>query len=174
MFMLAAALQEDHAVPKKGAGVAVITNAGGVGVILSDACAAEGVPLCTLDPALVRRLDKSGVMHPAWSRRNPLDLVGDALPDRYHAAVHALLDSPDVSGLIVAQTLQTMTEPEEDAQLLISAARHSGKPVVACFMGGLKTKKSQLMLVMQDIPCFNEPYDAVRAMKGLLVRARKG
>ncbi len=173
LFMLAAALQEEHAVPKRGKGVAVITNAGGVGVILSDACAAEGVPLCPLDASLVRKLDKSGVMHPAWSRRNPLDLVGDALPDRYHAAVNALLESPDVSGLIVAQTLQTMTEPEADAQLLIDAARHTAKPVVACFMGGLKTKKSQLMLVMKDLPCFNEPYDAVRAMKGLLARARK-
>ncbi|MBN1792703.1 acetate--CoA ligase family protein [Candidatus Woesearchaeota archaeon] len=150
-------------------GVAIITNAGGPGVLTADYCEEAGMKLAVLGEEVLKKLDSSGKMHPAYSRHNPLDLVGDALPERYSIAVDLLLAEKNVNGLIVIQTLQTMTDSEKDAEALINAhKKYPQKPIVAVFMGGKFTKKGIALLEKNGIPNYDDPSKAAKAMKALL------
>ena len=114
------------------------------------------------------------LMHPAYSRRNPLDIVGDALPEIYEAAVDSLLSEDYISGLIVIQTLQTMTQPEEDANVVIELSKkYPDKPIVCVYMGGRFSKKSQRILELNNIPNFNDVKKAAIAMKALIERGKQ-
>ncbi len=149
--------------------VAIVTNGGGAGVLCADHCEKYGVNLVQLKKSTIEKLDASGKMHPAYSRANPLDIVGDALPDRYQAAVEILLNEDYISGLIVIQTLQTMTNPEEDAKIVVEARkRYRNKPIICAYMGGLFSHKSRDVLEFNGIPDFNEVEKAARAMKSLI------
>ena len=163
MFDFAKALSEQ---PKlKQNAVAIITNGGGAGVLCADYCAQYGLNLVQLAPETIAKLDATGKMHAAYSRRNPLDLVGDALADRYKTAVEILLDEPYIHGLIVIQTLQTMTQSVADASLLIEAQKkHVEKPVVSVFMGGKFSAEAVSLLESNNVPDFNDPKKAAMAM----------
>ncbi len=166
LFEFAEALAEQPRV--SGNSIGIITNGGGAGVIASDFCEQFGLKVVELAPETVQKLDGTGKMHPAYSRRNPLDLIGDATPDRYEAAVHALLSEDYIDGIIVIQTLQTMTDSKADAQVVIGAkANHPGKPVVCVFMGGKFSHDGIELLRKNNVPDFNDPRPAVRAMAAL-------
>ncbi|OIO23462.1 hypothetical protein AUJ65_03645 [Candidatus Micrarchaeota archaeon CG1_02_51_15] len=166
MFDLAKALAEQPALKENA--VVIVTNGGGAGVLCADYCAQYGVNLVALKPETIARLDATGKMHSAYSRRNPLDLVGDALAERYKAAVEVLLDESYVHGLIVVQTLQTMTQSMDDASLLIAARkRHPEKPIVSVFMGGKFSAEAINHLEANNIPDFNDPKKAAKAMAAL-------
>jgi acetyltransferase len=151
--------------------VGIVTNGGGCGVLCSDYCSELGVPLAELKETTLKKLDKSGKMHPAYSRRNPLDIVGDALPERYNIAIDTLLSEPYIGGLIVIQTLQSNTLPEDDARVVIDAhKKYPGKPIICVYMGGKFTKKSVDMLEAAGIPDYNDLRKAAMAMKSLLIR----
>jgi acetate---CoA ligase (ADP-forming) len=152
--------------------VAIVTNAGGPGVLCSDYCEMFGVNLAQLKDSTIKKLDASGKMHPAYSRRNPLDIVGDALPERYEAALNILLDENYISGIIIIQTLQTMTNPEEDAKIIIEAnKKHPEKPILCTYMGGKLSKKGREMLEDSKIPDYNDPKKTAKAMSALIKRA---
>ncbi|MBU2637792.1 MAG: CoA-binding protein [Nanoarchaeota archaeon] len=153
----------------KGNSIAIVTNGGGCGVITADSCAEHGMNLAVLDEKTLSALDKSGKMHPAYSRSNPLDIVGDALPDRYDAALNAVLQQKDVHGLIMIQTLQTMTDPVENARVILNARKKfPDKPIIAVFMGGKFTRMGKLFLESNKVPVYAYPAKAVLAMKALL------
>lgn len=153
----------------KGNNIAIVTNGGGCGVITADSCAEHGLNLAVLDERTIEMLDKSGKMHPAYSRGNPLDIVGDALPERYEVAINAVLQQKDVYGLIVIETLQTMTDPVENAKAILKAReKFPEKPVIAVFMGGKFTRMGKLFLEAHKIPVYAYPSKAVLAMKALL------
>ncbi|MEK6923617.1 MAG: CoA-binding protein, partial [Candidatus Micrarchaeota archaeon] len=155
MFDLAIALQKW---PSCGNSIAIITNGGGAGVLAADYCGDLGMKLARLAPATIRKLDESGKMHPAYSRSNPLDIIGDALPERYAAALDTVLQQEDVAAVAVIQTLQTMTDPVEDARAIIAASRkHPRKPVIAVFMGGKYTAPGVKLLAQAGIPTYNDP-----------------
>ncbi|NYZ74974.1 CoA-binding protein [Candidatus Micrarchaeota archaeon] len=163
MFDLAKALAEQPRLKQNA--VAIITNGGGAGVLCADYCAQYGLNLVALKPETIAKLDASGKMHAAYSRRNPLDIVGDALADRYKAAVEILLDESYVYGLIVVQTLQTMTQSVADASLLIEAQKkHPEKPIVSVFMGGKFSAEAVSLLESNNVPDFNDPKKAAMAM----------
>ncbi|MBI2143571.1 acetate--CoA ligase family protein [Candidatus Woesearchaeota archaeon] len=156
-----------------GNGIVVITNGGGCGVICADYCDELGVNLPPLQKAVLKAFDKAGVMHPAYSKRNPLDIVGDAMPNRYELAISSLLKEPYIHGLIVIQTLQAMTNPVLDAKAVVEAHRQfPGKPVITCFMGGRFSRKGMHYLDNMHIPDFNDIRKAVVAMKALIVRGK--
>lgn len=152
---------DENPLPKKNA-FAVVSNAGGVAVLLTDYCERLGVNLVGFSEETLKRLDATGKMHEAYSRRNPLDLVGDALPDRYQAALDVLLEEDYVSGVIVAQTLQTMTDAVKDALVVASAKKH-GKPLIAVFMGGKYSEKGLDVLRKNNVPHYSDPLKAVKA-----------
>ncbi|MBI2580383.1 acetate--CoA ligase family protein [Candidatus Woesearchaeota archaeon] len=155
----------------KGNGIGVITNGGGCGVICSDYCEELGVNLPQLQKDVLKAFGKSGIMHPAYSRRNPLDIVGDALPERYELAINALLKEPYIHGLVVIQTLQAMTNPVLDAKAVVDAHKQfPGKPIISCFMGGRFSRKGMHYLDNMHIPDFNDIRKAVVAMKALIDR----
>ncbi len=127
-----------------------------------------GVNLPELRPETVAKLDASGKMHPSYSRRNPLDLVGDALPERYETALQTLLAEDYVSGAIVLQTVQTMTDSVGDARAAIEARKKfPEKPVLCVFMGGKYAAGGINLLRKNGVPDFNDPRKAVKAMAAL-------
>ncbi|MBI3587952.1 CoA-binding protein [Candidatus Micrarchaeota archaeon] len=152
----------------KGNAITVVTNGGGAGVLASDYCARLGVNLVPLKASTIAKLDATKKMHPAYSRRNPLDIVGDALPQRYEAAMEVLLAEEYVHGLIVIQTLQTMTDAKRDAEAVVRMrAKYPSKPIVCVFMGGHYSAPGIKILRDAGIPDFNDPLKAAKAMAAL-------
>lgn len=157
--------------PCKKNAIAIVTNGGGCGVLAADYCEELGINLVELKKSTIRKLDKSKVMHYAYSRRNPLDIVGDALPKRYKVAVNTLLSEPYISGLIIIQTLQSMTKPIKNANIVIKAhEKHPTKPIVCVYMGGRFSRKSIAILERHGIPDYNDLRKAAIAMKALIKR----
>ncbi len=155
--------------PKLRGPVAIVTNGGGCGVLCADYCSELNVPLAKLRKSTIEKIDNTKKMHPAYSRRNPLDIVGDALPERYDIAVNTLLSEKYIKGLIVIQTLQSNTKSEEDAKVIIEAKKnHPDKPIICTYMGGKFTKKSSDMLEAAGIPDYNDVKKAALAMKALM------
>lgn len=152
---------------KKNA-VAIVTNGGGGGVLMADYCEELGLDVVALKQSTIAKLDASGVMHPAYSRNNPLDIVGDALPKRYDVAINTLLAESYIHGMMVIQTLQTMTDPWGDAEVVINAhKRFPTKPIICCYLGGKFSEKRIRELEQQGIPDFNELKKAAICMKAL-------
>jgi len=154
--------------PKLKGGVAIVTNGGGCGVLCADHCSELNVPLVDLKESTLKKLDKSGKMHPAYSRRNPLDIVGDALAERYETAIDILLSEKYIGGLIVIQTLQSNTESEEDAKVVIRARKkYPYKPIVCVYMGGRFSQAAIDLLENARVPNYNDLKKAALAMKAL-------
>lgn len=171
LFDLAKVLGEQPSC--RGNGIAIVTNGGGCGVIAADYCHELGISLPQLKKEVLAEFGKSGIMHPAYSRRNPLDIVGDALHDRYELAINTLLRQPDIHGLIVIQTLQAMTNPVLNAKVVVEAHKlFPGKPIISCFMGGRFSRKGMHYLDNMHIPDFNDIRKAVVAMKALIDRGQ--
>ncbi|MEM4267643.1 MAG: CoA-binding protein [Candidatus Woesearchaeota archaeon] len=167
LFDITKALSDQPAIRKNS--IAIVTNGGGAGVLTADYCEEFGVCLATLKDSTIKKLEDSKKMHPAYSRRNPLDIVGDALPDRYEVAINTLLSESYISGLIVLQTLQTMTDPVEDAKIVIDAhKRYPTKPIICVYMGGKFSLEGIQFLEEHCIPDYNDPRKAARAMKALI------
>jgi acetyl coenzyme A synthetase (ADP forming)-like protein len=171
LFEMAEALANQP--PCKKNSIAIITNGGGAGVLCADHCESLGIKLAELSKKTLITMERSGKMHPAYSRRNPLDLVGDALHDRYMVAIDTVLQQKDVYGLIVIQTLQTMTEPMLDARAVLSARKkYPDKPIITAYMGGNFSRNAVELLEANHVPDFNVPNKAAVAMKALIDRGR--
>jgi acetyltransferase len=154
-------------------GIVIVTNGGGAGVLCADKCEQLGIKLVEISQRAIKKLDASGKMHPAYSRRNPLDLVGDALPERYEVAIKTLIEEPNIYGLIVIQTLQTMTNPIEDAKIVINIHKDNpDKPIICVYMGGKYSKESRHLLEQNGIPDYNDLTKASRAMHALIKRGQ--
>ena len=167
LFDLAKAISEQPALKKNSIGI--VTNGGGCGVLTADYCEELGINLAEFKKSTIKKLEKTGKMHPAYSARNPLDIVGDALPDRYKVAVDTLIAEPYIGGLIVLQTLQTMTDPIENAKVVIEAHKKwPCKPIICVYMGGKFSQNGKDFLENHCIPDFNEPKKAAKAMWALL------
>ena len=154
--------------PCYGNRVAVVTNGGGSGVLCADACEEEGLLLPPPSRKMIENLDASGKLHPAWSRGNPFDVVGDANPERYEAVLKEVMESPLYDGVIVIQTLQTMTDSLRDAQIIVEMFRKYGKPVVTSFMRGKFAEEGVRFLEENGIPNYNDVKEAARVMSALV------
>ncbi len=143
----------------RGNRLAIITNGGGPGVMAADHAADIGVPLATLDPATRRKLKET--LPPTWSRANPLDIVGDADPARYAAALSACLEDDNIDGVLAILTPQAMTDPTQAARVVIETARKSDKPLVTCWMGEEQVREARRLFAGAGIPSFRTPEPAV-------------
>ena len=149
--------------------IGIVTNGGGAGVLCVDYCEELGIKLPPLSKKTLKKLKKSPIMHPAFSKQNPLDIVGDALPERYKLAIETLLSQKNINGLIVIQTLQIMTKPYENAKIIKEAKeKWKNKPIITVFMGGEGVKKAVDFLEKNKIPNYPDPLRAVKAMKALI------
>lgn len=137
----------------------IMTNGGGPGAMAADRATELGIPLATLAPQTVTALN--GVLPPNWSHANPVDIVGDATPERYRDAILACTQAEEIDGLLVMLTPQAMTQPEEVARAVISASETCAKPIVACWMGEEHTLACRRLLTEAGIPAFRMPETAV-------------
>ncbi|MBU3964660.1 CoA-binding protein [Patescibacteria group bacterium] len=150
-------------------GIAIITNGGGAGILAADYCYQFGINLPKPNQATLKKIENSKLMHPGYSKSNPMDIVGDALSNRYEIAISAIMAQKDINGLIVIQTPQTMTEPIKNAKIIIEAQKKwPQKPIVAAFIGGELTEPAVKILEKNHIPNYPDPRRAVIAIKSLI------
>ena len=145
--------------------IAVITNAGGPGIMAADAIERAGLQLASLEPETQRLLKEK--LPAAASAANPIDVLGDALADRYELAIHAALSDPNTGGVIVILTPQVMTQIEETARAVGEAARQHDKPVMACFMGQATVGPGVDILNEMKVPNYRVPERAVAALAAM-------
>jgi len=150
----------------KGPRLAIITNAGGPGVMACDALLDRQGVLATLAPATLERLNR--VLPPFWSHRNPIDILGDAPAARYADALAAVVDDPGVDAVLVLLTPQAMTEPSASAAAVVEAARKRSKPVLTAWMGGAQVREGVQQLNAAGIPAYPTAEHAVRAFMNLV------
>lgn len=150
----------------RGPALGIITNAGGPGVMATDALMLGGGELAPLSTATRTALD--AILPPFWSRANPIDLLGDATAERYRKALEVCAKDPGIDGLLVLLTPQAMTDPTETARQLTPFAALPGKPVLASWMGGADVRAGKEILNRAGIPTFESPEAAVRAFLHLV------
>jgi acetyltransferase len=143
-----------------GPRLTIVTNAGGPGVLATDALITQGGELAPVDPGTVEVLNEH--LPPHWSHGNPIDILGDAGPERYAQAVEIASKDPNSDGLLVILTPQAMTDPTRTAEFLKPYA-NLGKPILASWMGGADVLAGEAILNAANIPTFPYPDTAVRA-----------
>lgn len=153
--------------PKRGR-VAVVTNAGGPGVITSDLLDAAGLEMAVLSDGTRRTLAKT--LPPAAATGNPIDLIGDARANRYHVALSTVLKDRGVDAVVVLLTPQAMTEVDGTALAIARTVRASDKPVVSSFIGGPTVASGKRLLAEHRLPVYDTPDQAAIAL-AMLVRA---
>jgi acetyltransferase len=147
----------------RGPRLTILTNAGGPGVLATDALISEGGVLAELAPETVNALNQ--VLPPHWSHQNPIDIIGDAGPERYAKAVEIVAKDKNSDGLLVVLTPQGMTSPAEIAEKLKPYAKLDGKPILASWMGGVEVAAGESILNRAGIPTFPYPDTAVWAFE---------
>ncbi|MGO4885905.1 MAG: bifunctional acetate--CoA ligase family protein/GNAT family N-acetyltransferase [Bryobacteraceae bacterium] len=145
----------------KGPRLTILTNAGGPGVLATDALVANGGELSDVSPETMEALNQ--ILPAAWSHNNPIDVLGDASPERYAKAVEIAAKDPNSDGLLVVLTPQAMTDPTQTAEHLKPYAKLEGKPILASWMGGADVAAGIGILNQARIPTFQFPDTAVRA-----------
>jgi len=155
--------------PASGDRLAIITNAGGPGVLSADAADRYGIELAELSPETLDKLN--AVLPSVWSHNNPVDVIGDATPSRYRDALSILGQAPEVDGIVVIMTVQAMTNPLETAEAIVEAHEDASwtKPLCCSFIGLIGTETGSY-LDARGVPEFNFPEDAVGAMSALMRR----
>ncbi len=150
--------------------VAIITNAGGPGIMATDAIEHSGLGLASLTQETMDQLRP--VLPAAASVLNPVDVLGDARADRYQAALKLVSADPNVGALLVILTPQYVTQIQETAQAVADVSSHSGIPVLACFMGEAHTEAGVKILTAYKVPNYVVPERAVAALKTMVDQRR--
>ncbi len=157
--------------PAAGRRLAILTNAGGPGVLAADAAARHGLELAPLSDDTRAALD--AVLPPVWSHENPVDIIGDATPERYRTALDVLGRAPEVDAIILIMTVQAMTDPIGTARAIAEAHDDPSwqKPLVCSFLG-LEGTEVGSFLDARGVPELGMPERAVSAVSALVERGR--
>ncbi|HRW58164.1 MAG TPA: bifunctional acetate--CoA ligase family protein/GNAT family N-acetyltransferase [Chlamydiales bacterium] len=145
----------------KGPNLTIITNAGGPGVIATDALIQNGGQLAPVDQAAVEKL--SEFLPKEWSHSNPVDILGDASPSLYAKTIKEIMKDEKTDGLLVVLTPQYMTDPTKTAQEIIQNVGYTEKPLLTSWMGAKTVAKGAEHFVNAGIPCFEYPDDACKS-----------
>jgi acetyl coenzyme A synthetase (ADP forming)-like protein len=146
--------------------VAILTNAGGPGIMATDACEQAGLKLASLELETMEVLRRALPM--AASVLNPVDLLGDALAERYKTALGTVLTDPNVGGVIVILTPQVMTQVEDTALVMGELSQKSDKPILGCFMGEGAVAPGIRLLNRYRVPNYPVPERAVGALAAMM------
>ncbi len=144
----------------RGKRLTILTNAGGPGVLATDSLIRDGGELAQITPETIEKL--SSFLPSAWSHSNPIDILGDAGPDKYAKSLEIAAQDANSDGLLVILTPQAMTDPTETANLLKPYAHIEGKPVLASWMGGEVVAAGEAILNKANIPTLPYPDTAAR------------
>ncbi|HTM46276.1 MAG TPA: GNAT family N-acetyltransferase [Polyangiaceae bacterium] len=153
LFAAAQLLGSGHRV--LGNRLAVVTNAGGLGVMAADRGAELGIEFSELSPGSLEELNKA--LPAQWSHDNPIDILGDATAERYKTAVSVCMSDPQIDGTLVMLSPQAMTRPTECAAATVLSAQGSSKPLITCWMGGPQVSEARAHFVSSGVPTFNSP-----------------
>ena len=150
----------------RGPRLAIVTNAGGPGVMATDALIAGGGKLALIGEGTRHALD--GILPASWSHGNPIDVLGDATAERFAGAVTLVHDDPQVDAITVILTPQAMTDPTATAERLCRLRGDFRKPVLAVWMGGLRVQEGRQRLAEAGFPTYSAPEHAVNAFLHLV------
>jgi acetyltransferase len=148
-----------------GPRLTILTNAGGPGVLATDALLSGSGELAELSKDTEKAL--SAFLPPHWSHANPIDILGDADPERYARALEVALDDPNSDGLLVILAPQGMTNPAQVAEHVKVHAKKHAKPLLASWMGGSGVREGTDILTASGIPTFSYPDAAVRSFESM-------
>jgi acetyltransferase len=149
-----------------GTGVGVVTNAGGAGIMAADALERQGLTFAVLAEKTVDKL--AAELPAAAHTNNPVDVLCDALADRYEHALGAVLEDRTVNIVLVLLTPQAMTQATATAEVVVNMARRKPeKPVFACFLGSSKVEEGIRILRQGKIPHYDSPETAIAAIKAM-------
>lgn len=151
--------------PLRGDRIAIITNAGGPGILATDALEKSGLTLARFELETIYALEQ--YLPDAASAANPVDVLGDARADRYHFALEKVAGDPNVDGIMVLLTPQAMTEIEATAQALGSLSRQIKIPILGCFMGEARIQTGINILTSFGIPNYAFPERAANAFRAM-------
>lgn len=145
--------------------LAIVTNGGGPGVMATDCAIETGLAMATLSDTTIEKLNQ--VLPATWSHGNPVDIIGDAQADRYHYAVKACMEDPNVDGVLTILTPQAMTKPLEAAKVVIELSNQYNKPLLTSWMGGEQVTESRIAFKQAKKPTFRTPEPAVEVFSFL-------
>jgi len=151
-------------------GVVIVTNAGGPGILSTDLIDSLGLKMAALTEETVKALKEK--LPPAASTGNPVDILGDALPDRYAVALEATLKDPNVHSVVVLLTPQAMTDSLTTAKHIVELSKKQNMPVITVFMGGNWVEEATEYLKDNGIPCFNFPEKGIKTLNALYKYSR--
>ncbi len=163
LFSAAQSLASRHRY--SGNRLAIVTNGGGPGVMAIDRAVDLGVTVASLSGQSVEKLNQ--VLPATWSHNNPVDIIGDATPERYRDAVSICMEDDGVDGVLVILTPQAMTQPLEVAEMLLKTASHFSKPLLTCWMGDTQIRAGRALFAQSHVPAFRTPEAAVEAFSYL-------
>src|SRR5512141_93729 len=143
-----------------GPRLTILTNAGGPGVLAADALITTGGELTKISPEAMEEFNQ--LLPASWSHNNPVDILGDASPERYGKALEIAAKDPNSDGILIILTPQAMTDPTRTAEQLRPYAQSLGKPVIANWMGGRDVEPGESILNRMNIPTFPYPDTAAR------------
>lgn len=155
----------------RGPRLAVVTNAGGPGVLAVDALVGHGGEVAPLAAETLAQLD--ALLPPHWSHGDPVDVLGDADADRFAAAVGIVASDPGVDGLLAVLTPQAMTQPTAVAEKVAALARGLTKPLLCSWMGGGSVRDGRRVLNAAGLPTHDYPDAAARAFVLMWERRRR-
>lgn len=148
-------------------GIGIVTNGGGLGVLAVDYCEELGVEIKELSKETIEKLKE---LKKVSIKKNPLDVLGDANPERYEIAIRNVLEQKDINAVVVIQSMQIMTDPEKNAKIIVELKnKFPLKPIVCCFVGGPLIEKAVKYLEENNIPNYPDPKRAIRAVRSLII-----
>ena len=151
--------------PLPGDRIAIITNAGGPGILATDALERSGLSLARFEWETIHALEQ--YLPDAASAANPVDVLGDARADRYRFALEKVAADPNVDGLMVLLTPQAMTEIEATAEAISAMTKQLTKPMLACFMGEARIQTGINILTRHGVPNYPFPERAALAFRAM-------
>ncbi len=154
----------------KGPNLAIITNAGGPGVMATDTLIANKGNLVKLSEETINRLN--AYLPSYWSHGNPVDVLGDANAERYSESTRIVLDDPNVDAVLVILTPQAITQPTETARAIVRLAEDNSKPIMAAWLGGRSMKEGISIFNEAGIAVYETPEQAINAFMTLVRYSR--
>lgn len=151
--------------PPSGPDVAIITNAGGLGVMATDALVEHGGCLAEISEKTMKTLDDA--LPAYWSHSNPIDVLGDAGSERFTTAIRACQADPAINGILLIYTPQGNARPDAMAEEVAAMVRKSRKPVLTVLMGGDTVARGRRILQEAGVPVYDTPEDAVKTYLGM-------
>jgi acetate---CoA ligase (ADP-forming) len=152
----------------KGKKVAIITNAGGPGIMATDACEKNNISLATLEKRTIKKLKE--FLPEAANFYNPVDVLGDALSDRYRRTLEVVVEDSNVNAVLVMLTPQAMTQSLETARAVVEIMEEQKRkvPILTSFLGGNEIEEAVNFLVSKNVPNFDIPEEAIDTLRVMM------